>query len=251
MVGIRTESDIKLMKEAGRINYECHKLLESKVRIGISTKELDEIAEKFITDNGGIPSFKGYDGFPGSICTSINDEVVHGIPSDEVVLYNGDIISIDIGVIYKGFHSDSARTHAVGDIKKETMNLLEHTKQSLYEGLSVIKEGEKLSSISASIEKYAKKNNLGIVRELVGHGVGKSLHEAPDIPNYYDKNDYEDLTLKAGMTLAIEPMLTIGSPEIGILSDGWTIVTQSGKNAAHYEHTVLVTKDGYEILTGE
>ncbi len=249
MIKIKTASEIKLMEEAGKINYQTHQLIKKHIKEGITTAKLNEIALDFIKSKGCIPSFLGYQGFPGAICTSINEEVVHGIPGSRK-LKNGDIISIDIGVIYKGYHSDSANTYAVGNISTKEASLLKYTEESLYAGISVIKEGMKLSEISKKIEKVALDNNLGIVKELVGHGVGKKLHEEPNIPNYYT-SDYEDVILKEGMVLAIEPMLTSGKADIWMLDDDWTIVTQDNSKSAHYEHSVLVTKSGYKILTKE
>jgi methionyl aminopeptidase len=248
MITIKTNEEIAKMKEAGHINYMCHKFIESKIKVGISTKELNDLADKFIRDNDGIPSFLNYEGFPTSICTSINDEVVHGFPSKRK-LKKGDIISIDIGVIYKGYHSDSANTYGVGSISKEKKFLIEHTKASLYEGLKEVKNGVRLGNIGSAIEEYALKHNLGVVKELVGHGVGKCLHEDPDVPNYGKRNT--GLILKTGMTVAIEPMLNLGSEKVCILDNNWTVVTEDGSPSAHFEHTVLVTDDGYVILTGE
>lgn len=248
MVSIKSDAEIKKMRKAGLINYQTHKLLESKIKPGITTLELNDIAEEFIRSKGGIPSFLGYGGFPKTICTSVNDEVVHGIPSLKK-LKKGDIISIDIGVIYQGYHSDSAWTYPVGEISDEIKILLEETKNALYEGIKQVKNGAHLGDVSNAIESHAKKYNLGVVRELVGHGVGKNLHEDPDVPNYGKKNT--GLILKSGMTIAIEPMLNLGSRKVWMEDDDWTIVTQDGKPSAHFEHTVLVTDDGYKILTGE
>ena len=248
MISIKTDEEIKIMKHAGHINYLTHKLVEKNIKPGISTKELDKIAYNFIIENDGIPSFLNYSGFPASICTSINDEVVHGIPSDRI-LEDGDIISVDIGVLWNGYHSDSAATYPVGNISDADKHLLEHTKQSLYEGIKEVKAGAKLGNISSAIEKYAHKNKLSVVEELVGHGVGKKLHEDPDVPNYGKYNT--GMTLKKGMVIAIEPMLNYGSKNICILDDDWTICTIDGKKSAHFEHTVAITEDGYIILTGE
>lgn len=248
MISTKNDEEIKLMKEAGHINYLCKEFLKNHIKPGITTKELDSLAEKFIIDHDGIPSFLNYEGFPGSICASINDEVVHGIPSNRK-LKNGDIISIDVGVIYKGYHSDSAITVGVGIISKERELLIKHTEESLYEGIKQVKNGVHLGNISSAIEDYANKYNLGVVKELVGHGVGRNLHEDPDVPNYGKKES--GVVLKSGMTIAIEPMLTIGSPDICILDNDWTIVSEDGSSSAHFEHTVLVTDEGFEILTGE
>lgn len=248
MITIKNSEEIELMKHAGHINYLTHELIEKNIRPGITTKELDKIAYDFIISQGCTPSFLNYEGYPASICTSVNDEVVHGIPSDRI-LKNGDIISIDIGVIYKGYHSDAARTHAVGTVTKEKEALIANTKQALYEGIKEVKAGAKLGNIGAKIEAYAHRHHLGVVEELVGHGVGTHLHEDPNVPNYGKYGT--GITLKEGMTIAIEPMLNLGTKRIYLLDDDWTIVTQDGKPSAHFEHTVLVTKDGYIILTGE
>lgn len=246
MISIKNDEEIKVMKEAGKINYECHQYLKDNIKPGVTTKYLDDLAYKFITSHDGYPSFKDYQGFPGSICTSINEVVVHGIPGDQT-LKEGDIISIDIGVIYKGYHSDSAWTHPVGKISKEKEELLKNTKEALYKGLKEIKNGVNLGKVSKAIENFAKEKKLGVVQELVGHGIGKNLHEEPDVPNYGDSN----ITLKTGMTIAVEPMLNFGTRKIYLLEDDWTIITRDGKPSAHFEHTVLVTNEGYEILTGE
>jgi len=217
------------------------------IKEGITTKELDTLAEDFIRSKGATPSFKGYGDYPASICTSINQEVVHGIPSKRK-LRNGDIISIDIGACYKGYHGDSAWTFAVGEISPKKKELMEHTRESLFKGLEQVKPGNRIGDIGHAIEEHAKKYHLGVVRELVGHGVGTSVHEEPDVPNYGKAGTGP--ILKEGMVLAIEPMLTLGRRDICILDDDWTIETVDNSPAAHYEHTVVVTKDGVEILTG-
>lgn len=235
------------MRKAGEIVGNTHKYLKQYIRPGVTTKELDNLANDFILKSGATPSFKNLYGFPGTICISINDEVVHGIPGKRKIK-NGDVVSIDIGVCYKGYHSDSANTYIVGSSSKAIEDLVENTKKSLYIGLDAIKEGAKISDIGRNIENYAKKCNLSVVRELVGHGVGTSVHEDPDVPNYFTKTP---LVLKAGMVLAVEPMLNLGERYIYMLDDDWTIKTDDELPSAHFEHTVLVTKDGYEILTGE
>ena len=247
MITIKSEREIELMKHAGHINYLTHQEVLKNIKPGISTKALNDIAHKFILDNGCTPSFLNYEGYPASICISINDEVVHGIPSKRK-LKDGDVVSIDIGVEYKGYHSDSANTYIVGSTNKEVEDLVNNTKKSLYEGLSVIKDGVKISDIGSKIENFAKMNNLGVVRELVGHGVGTSVHEAPDVPNFYTN---DSTRLRAGMVIAVEPMLNLGTRHIYLEDDDWTIKTDDGLPSAHFEHTVLVTKDGYVILTGE
>lgn len=247
MISIKSEREIELLRIAGNIVHETREYLIPFIKEGITTKELDNLAEEFILSRGATPSFKGLNDFPASICTSINQEVVHGIPSKRK-LRNGDIISIDIGACYKGYHGDSAWTFAVGEISPAKQALMEHTKESLFKGLEQVKPGNRIGDISHAIEKHAKKYNLGVVRELVGHGVGTSVHEEPDVPNYGEPN--RGPVLKEGMVLAIEPMLTLGRRDICILDDEWTIETIDNSPAAHYEHTIVVTKDGYEILTG-
>lgn len=246
MIGIKSNREIELMRIAGSIVGETHNYLKKYVKPGITTKELDKLAYDFIISKGATPSFKNYNGYPGSICTSINDEVVHGIPGKRK-LKEGDIISIDIGACYKGYHGDSAWTYPVGKVKKELLDLLNETEESLYAGLSVIKEGAHIGDIGFNVEMVAHKYNLGIVRELVGHGVGSHLHEEPDVPNYGIQG--KGPILKEGMVIAVEPMLNLGSDDVCVLDDDWTIVTEDGLPSAHFEHTVVVLKDGYEILT--
>ncbi len=247
MINIKTDDEIKLMRIAGKINYETHQLIKKSIKPGITTMELNNIAHEFIIKNDCIPSFLNYNGFPASICASVNDEVVHGIP-DNRVLKDSDIISIDIGVCYKGYHSDSACTHIVGNVDDDVKNLVINTEKSLYEGLKVIKAGVCLDQIGIAIEKFAHKNNLSVVEELVGHGVGKNLHEDPDVPNYKTNSR---IILKENMVIAVEPMLNMGDRYIYLLDNDWTIATDDEKPSAHFEHTVVVTKDGYQILTGE
>jgi len=248
MISIKSSREIELMKHAGYINYLTHLEIAKNIKPGISTKELDDIAYKFITEHECIPSCLNYEGFPASICVSINDEVVHGIPSKKRIIKEGDVVSIDFCVEYKGYQSDAANTYIVGKSTKEVEDLVENTKKALYEGLSVIKNGVKISDIGSKIENFAEYNNLGVVRELVGHGLGTDIHEDPDVPNYYTK---DKTRLKTGMVIAVEPMLTLGKRYIYEDDDNWTIKTEDGLPAAHFEHTVLVTDDGYVILTGE
>ena len=243
---IKSNEEIELLKIAGQIVGDTHNYLKQFIKPGITTKELDKLAYDYIISRDATPSFLNYEGYPASICTSVNEEVVHGIPSDRV-LQEGDIISIDIGSCYKGYHGDSAWSYPVGNISEEKKYLLEHTEKSLYEGLNVIKPGMKIGDIGYAIEQYALKHKLGVVKELVGHGVGKLLHESPDVPNYGKKNT--GMTLRKGMVIAVEPMLNLGDSNIYILDDDWTIITADDKPSAHFEHTVVVTKDGYEILT--
>jgi len=246
MISIKSEREIELMKKAGSIVGATHNYLKQFIKPGITTKELDKLAYDFIISQDATPSFLNLYGFPGTICTSINDEVVHGIPSNRK-LKNGDIVKLDIGACYKGYHGDSAWTYPVGTISDEKKYLLEHTEAALFEGLSVIKEGIHLSDIGSAIETYAKKHKLGVVKELVGHGIGNEVHMEPDVPNYGAPG--HGPILKAGMTIAVEPMLNLGTANIYMLDDDWTIITADGKPSAHFEHTILVEKDGYTILT--
>lgn len=248
MIKIKSEREIDLLKKAGHIVYLTHQYLKPYIKEGISTAKLDKLAEKFIRSKGAIPSCKGYEGFPATLCVSINEEVVHGIPGNRK-LKNGDIVSIDVCACYKGYHGDSAWTYAVGEISSEKQRLLNFTEEALYEGLKQIKPGNRIGDISNAIEVYATKHNLGVVKELVGHGVGSSLHEEPDVPNYGKKGTGP--ILKEGMVIAVEPMLNYGTADIYMLDNGWTIVTDDDSPSAHFEHTVVVTRDGYEILTGE
>lgn len=248
LITIKSDREIELLREAGKVVYQTHQYLKPFLKEGITTKELDKLAEDFIRSKGCTPSFKGYDGFPGSICTSINNQVVHGIPGNRK-LKNGDIISVDIGACYKGYHGDSAWTHPVGEIDEDKKFLLEHTEKALYEGIKQVKPGNRIGDIGSAIEEYAEAHNLGVVKELVGHGVGTSVHEDPEVPNYGKKGT--GIVLKEGMVIAIEPMLNLGTADIYILDDDWTIETDDGLPSAHFEHTVAVTKDGCIILTGE
>lgn len=248
MITLKSKREIELLKEAGHIVYLTHQYLRPHIKAGIKTKELDRLAEEFIRSKGATPSFKGYEGFPSTLCISINDEVVHGFPSDRV-LQDGDIISIDIGACYKGYHGDSAWTYTVGEVSDDAKYLLEHTEKALYEGIKQAKVGNRIGDISYAVEKYATEHNLGVVKELVGHGVGTSVHEAPDVPNYGTKGTGPKI--RDGMVIAIEPMLTLGSPDIYIEDNDWTVKTVGSSLSAHFEHTIGVTNDGVIILTGE
>ena len=248
MITLKSKREIELLKEAGHIVYLTHQYLRPHIKAGIKTKELDRLAEEFIRSKGATPSFKGYEGFPSTLCISINDEVVHGFPSDRV-LQDGDIISIDIGACYKGYHGDSAWTYAVGEVSDDAKYLLEHTEKALYEGIKQAKVGNRIGDISYAVEKYATEHNLGVVKELVGHGVGTSVHEAPDVPNYGTKGTGPKI--RDGMVIAIEPMLTLGSPDIYIEDNDWTVKTVDSSLSAHFEHTIAITNEGVIILTGE
>lgn len=249
MIFIKSKREIELMKEAGRIVALVHRKLKEAIKPGISTYELDLLAEEIIRENDATPSFKGYNGFEGSICASINNVVIHGIPRREHILKNGDIIAIDIGACYKGYHGDSAWTYPVGEISEERKKLLEVTERSLFEGLAFAKPGNRLSDISHAIEKYVLENGYNVVKDFTGHGVGSSLHEDPMIPNFGLPG--KGPLLKVGMTLAIEPMVNVGTSRVKVLDDDWTTVTIDGKDSAHFEHTIVITEDGYTILTKE
>ena len=247
MITIKDEREIELMRHAGMLVSKMHKYLKPFIKEGITTKELDRLAEEFILKNNGVPSCKGYEGFPATLCTSVNDMVVHGIP-DNTKLKNGDIITIDVVIGYKGYQGDAAWTYAVGNISDEKKYLMEHTEKALYEGVKMVKPGNRIGDISHAVEVYARKHNLGIVKELCGHGIGTDMHEAPDIPNYGTKGTGP--RLKEGMVICIEPMLNYGGKDdIYLLDDDWGVKTLDGNPAAHFEHTILVTKDGYEVLT--
>ena len=249
MISIKSNREIEIMKEAGRITALAHRKVQEAIRPGISTLELDRIAEETIRACGATPSFKGYNGFPGSICASINDIVIHGIPSAKTILKDGDIISIDIGACFHGYHGDQAMTHAVGTISKERQHLIDVTKESLYQGLAFAKPGNRLSDISHAIEKYVLANRCSVVHDFTGHGVGRSLHEDPYVPNYGDAG--HGPILRKGMTLAIEPMVCSGKHNVRILADDWTTVTVDHSDSAHFEHSIAIVEDGYIILTTE
>lgn len=246
-VSIKSEREIELMREAGKILAKTHEELGKIIRPGITTWEINRVGEEVIRSYGCIPSFLNYNGYPASICVSVNDEVVHGIPSKKRVIQEGDIVSLDAGVIYKGYHSDAARTHAVGEISKEAKQLMEVTKQCFFEGIKYAKEGCHLHEISKAIGDYAESFGYGVVRDLVGHGIGSHLHEDPQIPNFAQRR--RGLKLQAGMTLAIEPMINMGAWQVEWLSDDWTVVTRDGSLSAHYENTVLITTGEPEILS--
>ena len=246
-VSIKSEREIGLMRESCKILAEVHAKLGEAIRPGISTWEIDALGEKLIRSYGCVPNFLHYNGYPASICVSVNNEVVHGIPSKDRILEEGDIVSLDAGLIYKGYHSDVARTYPVGKISEEAAQLIEVTRQSFFEGIKYAKEGCHLYDISNAIDAYCKKFGYGVVRDLVGHGIGTSLHEDPQIPNF--RQWKRGIRLKAGMTLAIEPMINMGSYGVEWLDDDWTVVTADGSLSAHYENTVLITQGEPEILT--
>jgi methionyl aminopeptidase len=246
MIICKSETELKLMRKAGRIVAETHRLLAKSIQPGITTKELDKIAEDYIQAQGAVPSFKGYNGFPGSICASVNDELVHGIPGQRK-LNEGDIISIDIGAQYQGYHGDSAWTYPVGNISETAQKLLDVTERSLYAGLEIAKPDVRLYTISHAIQKCIEDEGFSVVREYVGHGIGSSLHEEPQIPNYGLPE--RGPRLRQGMVLAIEPMVNVGERFVKTLEDNWTVVTVDGSICSHFEHTIAITADGFEILT--
>ena len=247
MITIKSAKQVEKMRASAKIAKEAVDLIEQAIKPGVSTAYLDKIAHDYIVSKGARPNFLNYNGFPGSICASVNDVVVHGIPSKKIILQEGDIISIDMGAVLDGWHSDMARTFGVGKISPEAQQLIDVTKQSFFEGLKFLKHGAKLGDVSHAIQEYAESFGYGVVRDLVGHGIGQSLHEDPSVPNFGKAG--HGVKLAAGMTLAIEPMITAGTYRVSILDDDWTVVTDDGSLAAHYENTVVITKDGYEILT--
>jgi len=246
MISIKSPREIELMRTAGRIVAETHELLRKAIRPGITTLELDAIAEEFIRKRGAIPAFKDYNGFPASICSSINEQVVHGIPGP-TVLKDGDIIGIDIGAVYDGYYGDAARTYGIGSIDKETERLLKVTEESFFKGIEYALPGNRLSDISHSIQKHVESNGFSVVRDFVGHGIGRNMHEDPQIPNY--GLPHKGPRLAAGMALAIEPMVNQGKYAVKVREDGWTVVTADGKPSAHYENTIVITNGKPEILT--
>lgn len=248
MITIKSPREVELLRIAGNVVYKTHQYLKPFVKEGITTEELNRLGEEYIISQGCTPSFKGYEGFPAGICMSVNSEVVHGFPSKRK-LKNGDILTMDIGACWKGYHGDSGWTYAVGEVSDDAKYIMEHTEKALYVGLEQVKPGNRIGDISHAIEEYAKEHNLGVVRELCGHGVGTDVHEDPEVPNYGEAGTGPKL--REGMVIAIEPMLTMGSPKVFLHENNWTVETQDGSLAGHYEHTVVVTKDGYEILTGE
>ena len=246
-VTIKSAREIELMREAGRILALVHEELEKIIRPGISTKEIDRVCEELIRSYGCTPNFLNYQGYPGSVCVSVNEEVVHGIPTEQHIIKEGDIVSLDTGLIYQGYHSDAARTHAVGEISEQAKQLIDVTRQSFFEGIKMAKAGNHLFDISNAIDAYIKPYGYGIVRDLVGHGIGTHLHEEPEIPNFAQKR--KGLRLQPGMTLAVEPMVNIGTPNVKWMKDGWTVISADHSLSAHYENTILITEGEPEILS--
>ncbi|MCR4588848.1 MAG: type I methionyl aminopeptidase [Lachnospiraceae bacterium] len=246
-VTVKSEREIELMRESCRLLSIVHQKLGEAIHPGMTTLEIDEMGEQMIRDFGCVPNFKDYNGFPASICVSVNDEVVHGIPSKHRKLHEGDIVSLDAGLIYKGYHSDAARTHAVGNVTPEAQKLMDVTKQSFFEGIKMARAGNHLFDISAAIDDYVTPFGYGIVKELVGHGIGTHLHEDPQVPNFRQRR--KGLILVPGMTLAIEPMINMGTADVEWMDDDWTVVSADGSLSAHYENTILITEGDPEILT--
>ena len=246
-VSIKSEREIEIMRQAGKILAKVHEELGKAVKPGISTWEIDRLGEELIRSYECVPNFLNYHGYPASVCVSVNEEVVHGIPSKERILKEGDIVSLDAGLIYRGYHSDAARTHFVGNVNAEVKKLVEETKNSFFEGIKMAKSGNHLYDISNAIDAYISKFGYGIVRDLVGHGIGTNLHEDPQIPNF--RQSRRGLKLQPGMTLAIEPMINMGRADVEWLSDDWTVVAEDGLPSAHYENTILITDGEPEILT--
>jgi len=253
MITIKSKKEIEAMREGGRILAGIMEKIAKEIASGKNTKDLDKLAEELVFASGGTPSFKGYGGdgewgFPATICASINDEVVHGIPAKDKILKDGDILKVDIGMKYKGLHTDMARTFAVGEVSAETKKLIKVTEHSFWGAVKKMGPGKMLSEYSKAAQKYVEQNGFSVVRNLVGHGVGKDLHEDPQIPNYYNKK-YQDVKLTPGMTLALEPMVNAGGFETMLGHDGWVFITKDGSLSAHYENTILITEKGVEVLT--
>lgn len=247
MITIKSAQQVEKIRKSCKLTKECLELLEEHIHPGVTTKQLDKLAYDFYKSKGATPNFLNYNGYPATICASVNDEVVHGIPSKHRILKEGDIISIDLGCILDGWHSDAARTFGVGKISSEAQRLIDVTRQSFFEGIKYLKHGAKLGDVSSAIQKYVEGHDFGVVRDLVGHGIGREMHEDPSVPNFGKAG--HGVKLAAGMVLAIEPMVTAGDYHVAVLDDDWTVVTDDGSLAAHYENTVVITKDGFEILT--
>ncbi len=246
-ITIKTPEQIALMRESGRLLAVVHRELEKELHEGMTTKDIDRKGEEIIRSFGCIPNFLNYNGFPASICVSVNDEVVHGIPSDDRYIQDGDIVSLDAGLIYKGWHSDAARTHGVGNISKEAKRLIEVTRQSFFEGIKFAKPGNYLKDIARGVQNCAEKDGYSVVRDLCGHGIGASLHEEPEVLNFVTRK--KGAKLRPGMALAIEPMINQGEYDVWWLENDWTVVTYDGSLSAHYENTIVITENGCEILT--
>lgn len=247
MISIKTDEQIALMRESGRLTKNVLELIGREIKPGMTTKQLDKLAYDYIMSCGGTPSFLNYCGYPASICTSIDEMVVHGIPSDKVYIKEGQIVSVDVGVIYNGWHGDAARTFMIGEVSEEKRKLVKVTEECFFEAIKNLKDGSPLGNIGYNVQTYAEKHGYSVVRALVGHGIGREMHEQPNVPNFGSKGT--GIRLKKGMTIAIEPMINLGDYRVKFLSDGWSVVTNDGLPSAHYENTVAITEDGVEILT--
>ncbi|MGN1320314.1 MAG: type I methionyl aminopeptidase [Acutalibacteraceae bacterium] len=247
MIVLKTGRELKVMREACRISAEALRLAGNAVQPGVTTAEIDRIAEKYILSQGAVPNFKNYQGYPATACISINNEVIHGIPSKKRVLKSGDIVSIDLGAKFDGYHGDNAATFACGEISEEAKRLMDTTRESLYEGIAAAVSGGRLGDIGHAIQQYVEQRGYSVVRQFVGHGVGTQLHEAPEVPNYGTPG--RGIRLMSGMTLAIEPMVNAGHYDVKVMPDGWTVLTKDGSLSAHFEHTIVITPDGPQILT--
>ncbi|MBR6502066.1 MAG: type I methionyl aminopeptidase [Clostridia bacterium] len=247
MIVLKTGRELKVMREACRISAAALKLAGSAVEPGVTTAELDKIAEKYILSQGAKPNFKNYNGYPATACISINNEVIHGIPSKKRVIQAGDIVSIDLGACFEGYHGDNAATFACGDISEEAKRLIDTTRESLYEGIAAAVSGGRLGDIGAAVQQYVESRGYSVVRQFVGHGIGTKLHEAPEVPNFGTQG--RGIRLMPGMTLAIEPMINMGHYDVKVMPDGWTVLTKDGSLSAHFEHTIVITPDGPQIMT--
>ena len=247
MIVLKNGRELKIMREACRISAETLKLAGSAVEPGVTTAELDKIAEKYILSQGAKPNFKNYHGYPATACISINNEVIHGIPSKKRIIQAGDIVSIDLGACFEGYHGDNAATFACGDISEEAKRLIDTTRESLYEGIAAAVSGGRLGDIGAAVQQYVEKRGYSVVRQFVGHGIGTQLHEAPEVPNFGTQG--RGIRLMPGMTLAIEPMINAGGYDVKVMPDGWTVLTKDGSLSAHFEHTIVITPDGPQIMT--
>lgn len=247
MIVLKTGRELKVMREACRISAEALKLAGSAVEPGVTTAELDKIAEQYILSQGAVPNFKNYNGYPATACISINNEVIHGIPSKKRVIKAGDIVSIDLGAKFEGYHGDNAATFACGDVSEEAKRLMDTTRESLYEGIAAAVSGGRLGDIGVAVQQYVEKRGYSVVRQFVGHGIGTQLHEAPEVPNFGTHG--RGIRLMPGMTLAIEPMVNMGGFDVKVMPDGWTVLTKDGSLSAHFEHTIVITPDGPQILT--
>ena len=247
MIVLKTGRELKIMREACRISAGALKLVGSAVEPGVTTAELDRLAEEYIRSEGAIPNFKNYEGYPATACISINNEVIHGIPSKSRKIVSGDIVSVDLGAMFEGYHGDNAATFACGDVSPEAKRLMDTTRESLYEGIKAARVGGRIGDISNAVQQYVEARGFSVVRQFVGHGIGTKLHEAPEVPNFGTAG--RGIRLMPGMTLAIEPMVNAGAFDVKILSDGWTVLTRDGSLSAHFEHTIVITPDGPQIMT--